>query len=232
MLYLFPDIHPSFNAPSTIDFFSKRQVQITPFQDLGHVDNQKKAMLFICSKEEYREQIKNNFFSKFEFGNFLVLTQDKDTQIHALTHHQFFLNTPLDSLSDPIENDIFCLQVHRLYQMLETQQRISQFMVDSFQMSVVQSRLETANHEIEDLNHELLELSRVDYLTKLLNRRALIEAGNAEFQRATRVNENLQFFKIGDNSRKINPIPVKKQLFKNLVTSMIMWAYLPVLFWT
>lgn len=64
--------------------------------------------------------------------------------------------------------------------------RLNDYICDSFQNIVNQNILEMQKQEIEALNEKLLEISRVDYLTKLLNRRALMEEFENEKKRALR----------------------------------------------
>jgi diguanylate cyclase (GGDEF)-like protein len=65
-------------------------------------------------------------------------------------------------------------------------QRLDSYIRDSFQDIVDTNLLLVQKKEIEELNKKLEELSRVDTLTHLLNRRALLEAFELEKKRAER----------------------------------------------
>ncbi len=64
--------------------------------------------------------------------------------------------------------------------------RLNSFIQDSFKDIVEANLLQKQKEEIEILNQKLVEISRVDHLTNLLNRRALIEAFEHEKRRAVR----------------------------------------------
>jgi diguanylate cyclase (GGDEF)-like protein len=64
--------------------------------------------------------------------------------------------------------------------------RLNSYIRDSFSDIVDSNLLLQQKKEIEELNHKLKEISRVDYLTNLLNRRALLESFEAEKRRALR----------------------------------------------
>lgn len=64
--------------------------------------------------------------------------------------------------------------------------RLNCYIKDSFQNIIDTNLLEKQKREIEELNMKLQEISKVDHLTNLLNRRALMEAFENEKKRALR----------------------------------------------
>jgi len=77
-------------------------------------------------------------------------------------------------------------QLRGLFNLNITNHRLNAYIRDSFQDIVDTSLLHKQKLEIEELNAKLQEISRVDHLTKLLNRRALLEAFEAEKKRSMR----------------------------------------------
>jgi len=73
-----------------------------------------------------------------------------------------------------------------LSQDLLSDHRLNAYIVDSFKEAVNMALLEQQKEEIRRMNAELERLAKVDYLTNLLNRRALLEAMEAEKLRALR----------------------------------------------
>lgn len=76
--------------------------------------------------------------------------------------------------------------VENLLERLVLSHRLNDYIKESFKDIVNTSLLQKQKLEIESLNEQLREISRIDYLTNLLNRRALLEAFEAEKRRALR----------------------------------------------
>ena len=70
--------------------------------------------------------------------------------------------------------------------------RLNSYIKDSFSDIVDSSLLARQKIEIEALNEKLKEISRIDYLTNLLNRRALLESFELEKNRALRCRWRIQ----------------------------------------
>ncbi|HOV15756.1 MAG TPA: GGDEF domain-containing protein, partial [Spirochaetota bacterium] len=70
-------------------------------------------------------------------------------------------------------------------------ERLNYYIVDSFQTIIDSEMINKQKREIEKLNHEITELSKIDFLTNLLNRRAFFEALEAEKKRTVRDNWRL-----------------------------------------
>ena len=72
-----------------------------------------------------------------------------------------------------------------------THERLNYYIVDSFQTIIDSEMIANQKREIEKLNKEIMELSKIDFLTNLLNRRAFYDALEAEKKRTLRDNWRL-----------------------------------------
>lgn len=82
--------------------------------------------------------------------------------------------------------------IQSLFERLQSARRLNSYIVDSFQNIIDTHLLQRQKEEIENLNAKLHELSQVDYLTNLLNRRAFLENLEMEKKRAIRNRWRLQ----------------------------------------
>ena len=92
--------------------------------------------------------------------------------------------------------------VRTLSDQLTMRHRLDSYIHDSFKDIIDQTLLQKQKEEIEILNSKLTEMSRVDFLTNLLNRRALLEAFDLEKRRALRHRWRLHQAHLGESEEK------------------------------
>ncbi|GEM_PF-1213403 len=80
----------------------------------------------------------------------------------------------------------FLSYVNLIFKNLITTERLNYYIVDSFQTIVDSTLVNIQKAKIETLNKEIIEISKIDYLTNVLNRRAFFEALEAEKKRSIR----------------------------------------------
>ncbi|NNM67883.1 MAG: GGDEF domain-containing protein [Spirochaetales bacterium] len=78
------------------------------------------------------------------------------------------------------------LHIQSLLNEVQAVHRVNDYIIDSFKDIVDSQLLRKQKEEIEKLNAQLEHISRVDFLTNLLNRRSLLEAFEMEKRRALR----------------------------------------------
>lgn len=86
----------------------------------------------------------------------------------------------------PVSQENLITQIESLAERTTLYRRLDSYIRDSFRDIVDSSLLQKQKEEIELLNRKLEYISRVDHLTNLLNRRALLEAFELEKRRALR----------------------------------------------
>lgn len=84
------------------------------------------------------------------------------------------------------EQQNFLVFLEQAFQVQTVNSRLSEYIADAFQYIVDTHMLQVQKEQIEQLNLRLEELSRTDALTRLLNRRALMDAFELEKKRAIR----------------------------------------------
>jgi len=114
----------------------------------------------------------------------------------------FLLLLPEDNKSLCFK-DNFRLYIKLIFQKLLTIERLNYYIVDSFQTIIDSALIEKQKQEIEQLNKEILEMSKIDYLTNVLNRRAFFDALEAEKNRAIRDYERLKQEKTKSENTKM-----------------------------
>lgn len=78
------------------------------------------------------------------------------------------------------------LYIEMLFRYQSHTQMVDDFIVNSFRLHVDSEMIRKQKQEIEELNHRLEELSKIDYLTNILNRRAFFEELEKERKRSLR----------------------------------------------
>lgn len=92
------------------------------------------------------------------------------------------------------------------YQMILTlRNKINNYITESFQIVVANMKLDQANKEINELNDRLKISSRTDFLTHLLNRRAMYDLIGIEIRRSRQVASDISYF-------MADPRPQKKMV--------------------
>ncbi|MFW5800472.1 MAG: GGDEF domain-containing protein [Spirochaeta sp.] len=98
---------------------------------------------------------------------------------------QFFCVASPDELTAAETENLVSI-IRSLFAQQQMAYRLNSYISDSFQTIIDAQIVERQKYEIEKLNEELHSISRVDYLTNLLNRRAFLESLEAETKRAQR----------------------------------------------
>jgi len=88
--------------------------------------------------------------------------------------------------------DYFISYIDLIFKNLITTERLNYYIVDSFQTIIDSTLVNIQKAKIEILNKEIIEISKIDYLTNVLNRRAFFEALEVEKKRAIRNFARLQ----------------------------------------
>ncbi|AFG36224.1 GGDEF domain-containing protein [Spirochaeta africana] len=98
---------------------------------------------------------------------------------------QVFCPSAANVLSEQEAQNLITI-IHCLFAQQQMAARLNSYITDSFQTIIDAQIVERQKQEIEKLNEELHSISRVDFLTNLLNRRAFLESLEAETKRAQR----------------------------------------------
>jgi diguanylate cyclase (GGDEF)-like protein len=112
-------------------------------------------------------------------------TPQKKVQGYSRAAMAIFYHRPGEKLDKATQKN-FLVFLEGVEQIGTLANRLDSYIRDSFQDIVDTNLLLVQKKEIEELNKKLEELSRVDTLTHLLNRRALLEAFDVEKKRAER----------------------------------------------
>ncbi len=142
--------------------------------------------LFIFDPERYislTEQIKK----KLKSLSFIILSDTYYTSesVTLLTiNMRNICYCPKNDSALSKQNTVSLIDAH--FASILLTDRLNNYIQDSFQNIVDSNILEKQKEEIEALNKKLSEISRIDHLTNLLNRRALMEAFENEKKRAIR----------------------------------------------
>jgi diguanylate cyclase (GGDEF)-like protein len=146
-----------------IDFFTKIK------SDLLSYLNKKHGEIF---------QYYNNFlylYPDFSFVNELDFQRGKK-----------FCFDFFDGIDQQIQSAYFHMYLVILFDKLISTSRLETYIQDSFQETVSIELLKKKNNEIERLNDELEKINKIDSLTNLYNRRALLSFLDNERKRANR----------------------------------------------
>lgn len=138
------------------------------------------------------EEIKNVLSNKFksEIQNIIYLIREETMYFEKdrwLSNERYVY-----FLSDPERFDIkshtynFILYINIVLQLIKEKERVDEYIIDSIKRSVDTEIFKKQKLEIEKLNCILKELSRTDYLTKILNRRAFFEELEKERKQTAR----------------------------------------------
>ncbi|HBD93321.1 MAG: hypothetical protein A2355_12975 [Spirochaetes bacterium RIFOXYB1_FULL_32_8] len=142
--------------------------------------------LFIFDPDKYislSEQIKK----KLRSLSFIILSDDYYTSESVKSLNICMRNIcfcPKNNSAISNQNIASLIDAH--FTSILLTDRLNNYIQDSFQNIVDSNILEKQKEEIEELNKKLSEISRIDHLTNLLNRRALMEAFENEKKRAIR----------------------------------------------
>lgn len=134
------------------------------------------------------------------------LPQEERESLRKAAMALFLCEGQDDQALSPPEEHNFLTLVERLFDHLTLSGRLDSYIRDSFSDIVDANLLIRQKQEIEELNKKLEEMSRIDFLTNLLNRRAILDAFNKEKNRALRTRWRLQRDH-ADPSDDAGPVP-------------------------
>ncbi|OHD10574.1 MAG: hypothetical protein A2086_09455 [Spirochaetes bacterium GWD1_27_9] len=166
-------------------------------------DIKKEHFLMVIKKEFFDSNVLNKviqvFSEKLSFFSpyFLYLFENDisktEEDIILKGENYLYRLPPKDVIDRPPIIYNFNMFVKFIFQKLISKERLTSYIVDSFQTIIdseliqIQKReIEKLNEEVTQKNKEIIELSKVDFLTNLLNRRAFFEALDAEKKRTIR----------------------------------------------
>ncbi len=161
--------------------------------DTGNLDKVKEHNLFIVKidqlDEEKKKKFMNFFINKFNFSFpyilFLTnspLTLEEEENIIKMDSFYYILPAKIEEHY----SSYFKLFVKAIFEKLHYIGRINSYIIDAFQTIVNAQIIEDQRNEILNLNQELTKLSKTDYLTNVLNRRAFFDALESERKRTLR----------------------------------------------
>ena len=201
---------------------------ITPYKSLNtnisRIKNViRENLLIIINKEFYNDEINGKIKSIFsnkltiQRPHFLFLNTTTD-EINYFTNEieedqNFFfpLNVPKKIKSDKTP---FYFFLKMIFQRTRDISRLENYIINAFRTIVDAEIINRQKQEIEKLYNELDELSKLDYLTKVLNRRAFFDSMNAELNRTKRKEKKIN--KIKENLEISGKNKLDSSLSKNL----------------
>jgi diguanylate cyclase (GGDEF)-like protein len=118
--------------------------------------------------------------------HFLFISTNKEIERRSIDivfdeNDFFYLLSPDEEKSDVLSINYFYIRL--LFKCIENRKRVHDYIVCSFQTIVESTVINNQKRKIEKLYRELQELSRIDSLTGVLNRKAFFEALENERKR-------------------------------------------------
>lgn len=158
------------------------------------VNNRENFLIIISDNffnPQIQQQIQNTLLSTINLENPFFLRIKKKIDISKINknlenvQHCFFYTIPdLTKHTDAPSNFLFFIKI--VFQRIQDLTRLDNYIINSFRTIIDSEILNIQKQEIETLYQELERLSKVDYLTKVLNRKAFFEAMDAERKRTVR----------------------------------------------
>lgn len=149
--------------------------------------------LFI--KEDFYKKLKSFFIEHYSISNphLLVINpkSEQGKQMKFLDQDQtFYYHIPEDNTSDGNESSFYFF-IKMVFNRMRDIARLDNYIINSFRTIIDSEIMKRQKQEIEKLYKELAVLSRTDYLTKVLNRKAFFEAMELEINRTIRSKEKV-----------------------------------------
>ena len=168
-------------------------------------NTEKENILIIINRELYNEKIqkkiKKLFSSKLNIYNphFLFISSNEYSieEQNKIVKEQNFFYQLTKSEQNKIETTGLYFFLKMIFQRMKDISRLDNYIVNAFQTIIDSKIISKQKQEIERLYEELDILSKMDYLTKVLNRKAFFDAMDAERNRTLR------------NDRRLNKIKQK-----------------------
>jgi diguanylate cyclase (GGDEF)-like protein len=150
--------------------------------------------LLVLNEEFLNDKIRNNikkiFLSKYKIANphilFINLNQDLISNQSIIDIEQnFFYHLP-NSNDKKHESITFYFFIRMIFQRMRDISRLDNYIINSFKTIIDSEIMKQQKQEIEKLYAELEALSKMDYLTKVLNRKTFFEVMDMERNRTLR----------------------------------------------
>nr|HPO49509.1 GGDEF domain-containing protein [Spirochaetota bacterium] len=179
---------------------SSFSIYVTDLKDLSNVVSSlnkeiiKEKLIFMVDKDFLNSEVLDTIIKifsgnlKFYSPYFLYLTKfivSKSEEYLIARGENFFYLLPDKTEIETVKYNFWNF-INVIFQKLVVQERLNYYIVDSFQTIIDSELISKQKIEIEKLNKEITELSKVDFLTNLLNRRAFFEALDSEKKRSQR----------------------------------------------
>ncbi len=161
--------------------------------DVDGIDKMKESNLVVishlnCEDKVFKDKVIEFFSKKFNFTvPYCLIISDKsmspDEEFDVYSKENYYF--VYDETSDKY-NELLHLFVRSVFSKLKYITRINSYIVDAFQTIINAQIIEDQKNEIIKLNNELNKLSKTDYLTNVLNRRAFFDILESERKRTYR----------------------------------------------
>lgn len=167
------------------DFYQIRKITSKDYKsDPGNIDNRNTIFIIGYSKD-YKSIINSNikFLSdslSIKKSYYLIFTTELSSEIENDARDCVFSFYSKDS------GKVLLQVINFIFDKIQYNDRIVDYIVKSFNIIVNNKTIERQKKEIEKLYSELEMMSRVDYLTNVLNRKALFDSLEAERKRTLR----------------------------------------------
>jgi len=147
-------------------------------------------------EEKLQQKIKEITSKKYSIPRphylFIILNDDSKYIEDKLENDQNFI-FPLSKIQNEKKNTTpLYFYIKMVFQRTRDISRLENYIINAFRTIVDAEIINKQKQEIEKLYHELDELSKLDYLTKVLNRKAFFESMNAEINRTLRKEKRLK----------------------------------------
>ena len=191
----------TFEEPSIIFWIGSLEQFYSKITTIDNKISREKLLLAVDKEfiENSLNDIIKSFSNIFSFSvpYILYLTdkmlENKEIDIIDKGENFLFFLPEIKNLNDlEFLKKNFRLYIKVIFQKLLTIERLNYYIVDSFQTIIDSALIEKQKKEIEELNKEILEISKIDYLTNILNRRAFFDVLEKERNRTLRNYERLK----------------------------------------
>ena len=165
-----------------------------------YIENtERENLLIILSynlfKKEFNHEIKNFFSVSYNISNphLLIINpvfneMKEDKSVDKDQNFYYHLN---DYDADKTDDTSFYFFIKMIFNRMRDISRLDNYIINSFRTIIDSEIMKKQKQEIEKLYKELAILSKTDYLTKVLNRKAFFESMELENNRTIRNKERL-----------------------------------------
>lgn len=145
--------------------------------------------------ESFYKNLKSFFASKYSISNphLLIINPplDEIKMNRFVDQDQVFYYQITNSMMSENDTSSFYFFIKMIFNRMRDIARLDNYIINSFRTIIDSEIMKRQKQEIEKLYKELAVLSRTDYLTKVLNRKAFFEAMEHEIKRTLRTKEKV-----------------------------------------